>query len=1463
MRPSARLGLLLILSCACLPAFQGKCAAASSRPQANSTPVLLSVPWSPLAPTTLVTPTTGPSGGRILGIAVDPADATGNTVYLATTGGVWKSTDAAALSGNVSFAPVTDAVPAVGTLDFTTVNAGAITVQPGGTGVVLAGTGDPTGVSDAMYGIGLLRSADNGATWSVIREPRDPTTGLNQGSFFGEAFTGFAWGTSSPNFVVAALTPAVGAYSVNAGYISSSTSGLYYSQDAGRSWQMATVQDGQYKVLQSANLESAGVPVLSVVWNPIRRIFVAAIRSHGFYSSLDGITWNRMAQQPGTALSTSACPFLSSGGGSPNCPIYHAGLAVQPGTGDMFAIATSQSDTDSGLWQDVCAAANGSCSSPAPTFARQLPVSSLETTAGSIAGASHSLVLEAIPSGSDTLLFAGTQDLFRCSLAAGCVWRNATNVNTCAAAQVGATQHSVATVRGTAMLFFGNDHGLWRTRDAINQQSSPCSSDDASHFDNLNGSLAGLVDVTSLAQDPADANQLMAGLVRVGTAGGGNGAWESMMSTQGAYAQAGWGSATNMWFATSGPGVSISRCSLGSLCGPGDFGTGPVVDSSQVSGDGNALKAPAVWALDPQDPSRIIVATCRMWRGLSSGQGWSTSSELSGMLDGQVGPSCLAGNSQVRALAASGTIPGRADGAERIYAGLAGFPDGATSHPGHVLSALVTPASTAASTTWSDLTASPVPNDPTDSHTFNPGEIGISSIAIDPSDATGSTVYVGLSAFGGSGFAETSNVPTLYGSTDAGQHWSNLTNGLPNAPVNAVLIDPLDPAIVYVGTDVGVYVTTSIAQCANTSQNCWAPYGIGLPAVRITSLSAAATGGASWLRAGTKGRGVWQAELASVAIRNAPATATVTPASLVFASQAVGTISAPQTLAIQNTGRPALTLSTIVISTTDFVLSGQCPATLAAGASCSLSVVFAPTATGSRSATLSVPANVQGGSIAVSLTGTATQGSVIVLTPLRMDFGAMILGQTSPVQYLTIANTGTQVATLQQPTTSGPFAITANTCGTVLSANTSCTLGLHFTPTASGTALGTLSVSDSAGTQTAVLSGTGQAGATDALSATALSFRPQAEGTVSAPQQVLLTNNGDASLAGIAAQITGDFTVTSGCGISLPAHSTCAFQIAFAPKAVGAESGTLTVQDLLHQQVVALRGTGTVPATQSGAAATLSPQTMDFGTQGINTSSTPQTLTFINNGSVALSGITVVATTGYQIGSNGCTVTIGPGASCTLDVIFAPQTAGPLSGTVQVSASGLAAPVTVSLTGSGADFQLAVQGASSSIVTGGKTATYQLLLTPVGASVGSVTFNCGGLPAGSSCVFNPASATLTGTGATATIQVSITTVAANAVGIVKPSSAPWRPRQSAGGLIALGSVLLLRRRRWAEPLRPCGGLLVLGALCLALSGCGLSIHGGSSSSPGAGTPGQGIYGITVGGTAPGVSHSVSLTLTVE
>ena len=95
------------------------------------------------------------------------------------------------------------------------------------------------------------------------------------------------------------------------------------------------------------------------------------------------------------------------------------------------------------------------------------------------------------------------------------------------------------------------------------------------------------------------------------------------------------------------------------------------------------------------------------------------------------------------ALAASGAISGRGDQAERIYVGLAGAGDGAITHPGHVLTALVTPSSVA-STAWSDVTGSRVTNDPTDSYLFNRAQARVSSIALDPTDTAGKTVYVGM-----------------------------------------------------------------------------------------------------------------------------------------------------------------------------------------------------------------------------------------------------------------------------------------------------------------------------------------------------------------------------------------------------------------------------------------------------------------------------------------------------------------------------------------------------------------------------------------------------------------------------------------------------------------------------------------------------------------------------------------------
>ncbi|HUZ04678.1 MAG TPA: hypothetical protein VMU62_04925, partial [Acidobacteriaceae bacterium] len=166
--------------------------------------------WQPVGPLQIVTPRYGNLTGRVTSVAIDPSDASGNHVYIGTTGGgVWKSTNAAASDPTTTtFTPLLDEPAAFSGVNLTSISIGAVSVQPGGTGVVLAGTGDPNDALDSYYGAGILRSGDGGTTWTLIPQSSDAfyNNGPTNFSFTGEAFAGFAWSTTSPSLVVAAVT---------------------------------------------------------------------------------------------------------------------------------------------------------------------------------------------------------------------------------------------------------------------------------------------------------------------------------------------------------------------------------------------------------------------------------------------------------------------------------------------------------------------------------------------------------------------------------------------------------------------------------------------------------------------------------------------------------------------------------------------------------------------------------------------------------------------------------------------------------------------------------------------------------------------------------------------------------------------------------------------------------------------------------------------------------------------------------------------------------------------------------------------------------------------------------------------------------------------------------------------------------------------------------------------------------
>ena len=322
----------------------------------------------------------------------------------------------------------------------------------------------------------------------------------------------------------------------------------------------------------------------------------------------------------------------------------------------------------------------------------------------------------------------------------------------------------------------------------------------------------------------------------------------------------------------------------------------------------------------------------------------------------------------------------------------------------------------------------------------------------------------------------------------------------------------------------------------------------------------------------------------------------VTPTSLTFNSQNLGTTSAAQTVTLNNTGNAALSISGIAFTGAnpgDFAETNTCGSSVAAGGSCTISVTFTPSAAGSRTASLNITDNsnnVAGSQQSVSLTGTGT-GPSVSLNPSTLSFGSQTQGTTSAAQSITLTNTGNATLTLTSisvtGTNAGDFAQT-NTCGGSLAANGTCTINVTFTPTASGSRTASISITDNApgSPQSVTLTGTGLSGQVS-LSPSSLTFTSQNVGTTSTAQNVTLTNTGTASFTIASISLTGtnagDFSETNGCGSSLAANGTCTITVQFSPTAPGTRTASVSIADSLASspQTVTLTGTGSGSGRQS------------------------------------------------------------------------------------------------------------------------------------------------------------------------------------------------------------------------------------------------------------------------------------------
>ena len=278
------------------------------------------------------------------------------------------------------------------------------------------------------------------------------------------------------------------------------------------------------------------------------------------------------------------------------------------------------------------------------------------------------------------------------------------------------------------------------------------------------------------------------------------------------------------------------------------------------------------------------------------------------------------------------------------------------------------------------------------------------------------------------------------------------------------------------------------------------------------------------------------------------------PARVAFGDQAVGTTGAARAVTLTNTTAAAVTITAITASG-DFAQANGCPATLAAGASCTIAVTFTPTAAGPTVGGLRVASDDLAGPLVGDLGGTGVAGPQLALGASSLAFGSRPLNVASAPQTTTLRNTGTQAATLTGITVSGDFAQT-NDCPQVLASGANCAIGVTFTPTVAGARTGQLRVtSDATGSPNAVaLSGTGLESPQLVIDRAGLTFYPQRINTASlTPEtlEILVSNPTLVSVAIASISSAGphgtDFTQTTTCGTTLAPGAQCRVSVSFRP----------------------------------------------------------------------------------------------------------------------------------------------------------------------------------------------------------------------------------------------------------------------------------------------------------------------------
>ncbi len=378
----------------------------------------------------------------------------------------------------------------------------------------------------------------------------------------------------------------------------------------------------------------------------------------------------------------------------------------------------------------------------------------------------------------------------------------------------------------------------------------------------------------------------------------------------------------------------------------------------------------------------------------------------------------------------------------------------------------------------------------------------------------------------------------------------------------------------------------------------------------------AAFNGYGWVSASNQGEGInftnsTSTSLATSGISgysilyngpSAQSNITVNSTLLAFGSEVLNTPSSVQNLTITNTGAAACTVDQLNLTGTNAseftIASGTDTCSgepLASGGACTVGVTFSPVSTGSKSATLNIPSDASNNTnLTVGLTGTGVTG--ISVTPGSLAFIGVPVGQSANSS-LTVANNGNVDLTITSVQLAGDpsFRLQATISnGTVISPGGQALVTVEFSPSATGSASGTVTVNSSNALQPAItVNLTGTTTPTAFLTTTppgpiAFQGRDIALSAGYQTQTITVTSTGtlDLDIGQVSLDDTTDFTINpDGCSntvVPFSGQGTCQIVIQFNPASAGSKTANLTIPSnttntdstINQRSIVQLSGTG-------------------------------------------------------------------------------------------------------------------------------------------------------------------------------------------------------------------------------------------------------------------------------------------------